>query len=72
MSRPRLVAGATFEHPPCWAALHFPLPNRGIDITLTGPATAQEVRTTAAALAEAVDCRIWDDWGGLEGGPARR
>ncbi|WP_127582529.1 aldo/keto reductase [Paenibacillus koleovorans] len=44
------------------AALQFPLRHPGIDITLTGPATSNEVRASAQALGERIPDEFWTDW----------
>jgi aryl-alcohol dehydrogenase-like predicted oxidoreductase len=44
------------------AALHFPLTNPAIDITLTGPATPQEVQSSIQALNSPVEGSLYEEW----------
>ncbi len=44
------------------AALHFPLRNPAIDITLTGPASAAEVLSSVQALHTPIDPLFYEEW----------
>jgi len=44
------------------AALQYPLRNRSIAITLTGPASPDEVAASAAALGEPIPDAFWSEW----------
>jgi aryl-alcohol dehydrogenase-like predicted oxidoreductase len=44
------------------AALNFPLTQPAIDINLTGPANAAEVRSSIDALKAGMDSGFWDAW----------
>lgn len=43
-------------------ALHFPLRNPLIDMTLTGPRTVREAESTLASLNERIEAAVWTDW----------
>jgi aryl-alcohol dehydrogenase-like predicted oxidoreductase len=50
------------------ASLHFPLSNPGINITLTGPGSVQEVLSTVDALKLEPDRERWGQWQNRPGG----
>ncbi|WP_199620908.1 aldo/keto reductase [Paenibacillus alkalitolerans] len=43
-------------------AFQFPLFNSRIDITLTGPASVEQVRSTLTCLNQRIDPAVWNDW----------